>query len=244
MGLTQMIRRQPKWLIPPITFLVAQWCWRCPAGRRTPCSWVEVSTHGAHEWWMQYPNRKDWVSNIHDHGSCMSHVYMKWLQFSNTNDMTWMLMTTFTNATLTIYHVYHNCWTHDAVILCTQNMHPIWSCNHADLCTCNHWIDMAHIMRSIKFQFIQNKWHQAICIAVQSCHGVHFTSFPQNIIPHQLCIFKTIFNQWTLWVNWSSLNNTMIIKPFVNSGKAMLALDKICAMSKLLAKNLIFCLCV
>jgi len=116
MGLTQMIRRQPKWLIPPIIFWVAQWCWQCPAGRRTPCSWIQVSTHVSHEGWIQYQTCKDSVSNSNDHGSCMSHVYMKWLQFENTNDMTWMLLTTFSNAALTIYNVYHNCCTHDAAI--------------------------------------------------------------------------------------------------------------------------------
>ena len=157
MGLTQMIRRQPKWLIPPIIFWVAQWCWQCPAGRRTPCSWIQVSTHVSHEGWMQYQTCKDSVSNSNDHGSCMSHVYMKWLQFENTNDMTWMLLTTFSNAALTIYNVYHNCCTHDAVILCTLNMQPIWKRTHGELCTCNHWVDVAHSMWSIQFQLRQNE---------------------------------------------------------------------------------------
>jgi hypothetical protein len=46
---------------------------------------------------------------------------------------------------------------------------------------------------------------------VHCCHGVHFTSTPQNINPHQMRILKTSFNQWTLWVNWSSHKHTMII---------------------------------
>jgi hypothetical protein len=105
---------------------------------------------------MQYQTWKDSVSNSNYHASCTSHVYMKWLQLENTNDMTRMLLTTFSNATLTIDNVYHNCCIHDAVILCTLNMQPIWKRTHGELCTSNHCVDVVHSMCSIQFQRWQN----------------------------------------------------------------------------------------
>ena len=119
-----MIRSHPKWFIPPIIFLVSPGGCKSSPCSATPCSSVELSIHGAHESWMQSQSRKDNVTNIHALGSCMTHVYMKRLQLWISDNMTWMLIATFKNASLTIYHVYHNCSNIDVDILITHNMQP------------------------------------------------------------------------------------------------------------------------